>query len=134
MNRIVVAAKNGYGEFVFPTPKNGESLVGKSFFIEGLELKIGSRNRVSIPPKLMEKYGHLRGDGRYAISIAPSWTHIDGVLQHGGSILKDPGIGKYLEVGKNGESVPEKLLNPEEFEYLKPYEGPDWYPARGGEE
>lgn len=125
----IVSNEKGIGKlFLSKLMLKPEDLSGHPFFIGNHELKIGKDNIVTIPLKLMKKFGYLRSDGRYAVPIQISWRHVNGVKAAGGGIIKTPQLGKYLELIKDGQSLPKAAVveDPSSLEVLHPADIPEW--------
>lgn len=125
----IVSNEKGIGKlFLSKLMLKPEDLSGHPFFIGNQELKIGKDNIVTIPLKLMKNFGYLRTDGRYAVPIQISYRHVKGVKAVGGRIIKSPNLGKYLEIIKDGQSLPKAAVvdDIESLETLEPADIPEW--------
>lgn len=105
-----------------------EDFSGHTFYIGNQELKIGENNIVTIPLKIMEEIGYKRTDGRYVVPIQLSYRHVNKVKVVGGRIIKSEQLGKYLEVIKDGQSLPKEAVvdNIDSLEVLEPADIPEW--------
>lgn len=103
--------------------ENMEDLSGHTFYIgKHYQFMIEEGNVVTIPAEIMQKFGHHRKDGRYAIGVQISFRHVDKKKVVGGGIIKTPHIGDYLEDIPDGKHLPKAaaLDDPSESEVLVP--------------
>lgn len=125
----IVSNKEGIGKlFLSKLMIKPEDLSGHPFFVGDNELTIGKGNVVTIPAKLMKELGYSRKDGRYALPVQITYRHVKGEKAVGGGIIKGPRLGKYLEVIKDGKSLPKEAVieDPYSMEVLTPADIPEW--------
>lgn len=93
--------------------EKSKDLSGFPFEFEGEMLRIEQGNIVTIPAEIMKLVGYKRKDNRYAVGLWLSCYYAirDGryVKTHGiGRTLKIPEINDFLEIAKNGETIPDE--------------------------
>ena len=143
MRVLVVADKRGVGRV--KTFTWGEH-AGETFWIDNQKFRITSDNRLKLGKKFMDKHGFLRADGKRALILETGARYYrrdeltkEMVEDYSG---KKSETGKYLFQGakilsgepfeewydkKTGTRVPYKVGAEEEYETLKPFDGPDVY-------
>ena len=142
MRVVVVADKNGVGKV---KPFVWGDHAGEVFWVDKQKFRIMSDNRLKLGKKFMDKHGFLRADGRRALILetgaryyAPQELSKEQIKGHSGKsktgkyliqgadILKGEAFEEWYEK-KTGTRVPYKVGSEEEFEILKPFDGPDVY-------
>lgn len=143
MRVLVVADKRGIGRV---KPFTWGEHAGETFWIDNQKFRITSDNRLKLGKKFMDKHGFLRADGKRALILetgaryyAPHELTKEQIKEHSTTKSK---TGKYLVQGadilsgksfeeyynmKTGTRVPYKVGAEEEYEILKPFDGPDLY-------
>lgn len=142
MRVVVVADKSGVGKV---KPFTWGEHAGESFWVDKQKFRIMSDNRLKLGKKFMDKHGFLRADGRRALILetgaryyAPHELSKEQIKEHSGKSK----TGKYLVQGaqilkgepfeewyekKTGTRVPYKVGSEEDYDILKPFDGPDVY-------
>lgn len=142
MRVVVVADKTGVGKV---KPFTWGEHAGETFWVDKQKFRIMSDNRLKLGKKFMDKHGFLRSDGRRALILetgaryyAPhelSKEQIKGhsrksktgkYLVQGAEILKGEPFEEWYEK-KTGTRVPYKVGSEEDYDILKPFDGPDVY-------
>lgn len=142
MRVVVVADKRGVGK-VKPFTWGGHA--GEAFWVDNQKFKITADNRLKLGKKFMDKHGFLRADGRRALILETgaryytphelSKEQIKGhagksktgkYLVQGAEVLKGKPFEEWYEK-KTGTRVPYKVGSEEDFDILKPFDGPDVY-------
>lgn len=134
LHTTVVSNLVGIGQFSLSKfMAEPDDLSGHTFYIGGEKLTIRKDNMVTIPFKIMQKFGYKRSDGRYAVAFRISFRHVNKVKVAGGKIIDFPQIGKHLEVIKDGQRLPKSAVvdNIDELEVLQPADIPEWTQSDG---
>lgn len=97
------------------------------FHIGEFKINILKDNLVVIPKHVMEKYGYLRKDGRYAFAMDTGWTTVDKKRVPAGVIVDSKEVRKFLDVTKNGDYLTYAELSDENDDYLYPEHVRDIY-------
>lgn len=140
MRVLVVADKRGVGRV---KPFAWGDHAGEDFWVANSKFRISSDNRLKLGKRFMDKHGFLRSDGRRAVILEtgaryfkshelPKETHkvkrskTGSYLVQGAEILTGEPFEEYYEY-KTGTRVPYKVGSEEEYNILKPVDGPDLY-------
>lgn len=142
MRVVVVADKTGVGRV---KPFANGNHAGEAFWVDKQKFKITSDNRLKLGKKFMDKHGFLRSDGRRALILETgaryyashelSQEQIKGhagksktgkYLVQGAQMLKGKPFEEWYEK-KTGTRVPYKVGSEEDYDILKPFDGPDVY-------
>lgn len=143
MRVVVVADKSGVGRV---KPFAWGSHAGEEFWIDNTKFRITSDNRLKLGKKFMDKHGFLRSDGRRAIIIETGARYFrshelpkemkekprgkrseqGSYLIQGAEILSGEPFEEWYD-HKTGTHVPYNVGAEEEYEILKPLDGPDLY-------
>jgi len=83
--RWVISRGDGRGGLRIPAA-HPRDFAGERLNIGWSSVGITTDGRANIPRKIMEKYGTLLPDGRYALAIDVGYRYTDGKLQIGGYI------------------------------------------------
>lgn len=132
INLVVVSSKDGRAE-IYPFPRYDRH-EGEDFTIRGVKLKVGKRNEVRIPARLVkeiitEEVGILRPDGRYAFALQVRYRTDNHQLVIAGEPRISDEIRPYLDL-KNGESIPEQVMRDkgdESWKRLRPFDYKETY-------
>ena len=83
--RWVISRGDGRGGLRIPVA-HARDFSGERLDIGGRSVGITTDGRANIPRKMMEEYGTLLPDGRYALAIDVGYRYTDGKLRVGGYI------------------------------------------------
>lgn len=123
----VVSGKNG-GASIKPFLQGCPDYTGHQFLIGEYKINILKGNLLKIPKYVMEKYGYLRKDGRYAFAMDTGWTTVDKKRHPAGVIVESDDIRKFLDTTENGNYLTDaELYHDENDEYLHPEHVKDIY-------